>query len=186
MSIKNAFVQMDIFRKMPKDLTEPTFCGAVVSFLCAMVLSGLVISEVGNYMDVKVRSDMQVDISHHDDKLNINLDIEFPFMPCTLLSLDVQDIMGTHMVDIQGSLFKKRIKDNELVAKSNALTQYNRMAIMEESQKALEDKEGCYIQGYFQINRVPGNFHISSHAFQDIVMNLEQKGFELDYTYKIN
>jgi hypothetical protein len=50
---------------------------------------------------------MLVDISHHDDRLNINIDIEFPKMPCDVLSLDVQDVMGTHTVDIAGSLFKK-------------------------------------------------------------------------------
>lgn len=29
MSFKNSFVKLDVFRKMPKDLTEPTFCGAL-------------------------------------------------------------------------------------------------------------------------------------------------------------
>lgn len=52
---------------------------------------------------------MLVDISHHDDRLNINIDIVFPKMPCDVLSLDVQDVMGTHVVDIAGSLYKKRI-----------------------------------------------------------------------------
>ena len=26
--MKQSFVRLDIFRKLPKDLTEPTFCGA--------------------------------------------------------------------------------------------------------------------------------------------------------------
>ena len=29
----------------------------------------------------------------------------------------------------------------------------------------MEDKEGCNIEGVLIINKVPGNFHISSHAF---------------------
>ena len=29
MPFKDSFVRMDIFRKMPKDLTEPTFFGAL-------------------------------------------------------------------------------------------------------------------------------------------------------------
>jgi hypothetical protein len=32
---------------------------------------------------------MLVDISHHDDRLNINIDIVFPSMPCDMLTLDV-------------------------------------------------------------------------------------------------
>lgn len=33
MSFKNSFVKMDVFRKMPKDLTEPTFFGALSNIL---------------------------------------------------------------------------------------------------------------------------------------------------------
>jgi hypothetical protein len=29
MTIKANFLKIDIFKKIPKDLTEPTFCGAV-------------------------------------------------------------------------------------------------------------------------------------------------------------
>jgi hypothetical protein len=55
---------------------------------------------------------MFVDASHHDDRLNINVDIVFPKMPCEVLSLDIMDIMGTHIQDIAGSLFKRRISAN--------------------------------------------------------------------------
>lgn len=49
----------------------------------------LLVGEVRNYLSVETKSDMLVDISHHDDRLNINLDIVFPKMPCDLISLDV-------------------------------------------------------------------------------------------------
>jgi hypothetical protein len=42
------------------------------------------------------------------------------------------------------------------------------------------------MKGYFQINRVPGNFHISSHAYQDILMSLMVSGYTFDFSYKIN
>ena len=53
-------------------------------------------------MQTKVKSSMLVDVSHRDDQLYINVDIYFPRMPCDILSLDVEDIMGTHMVDVSG------------------------------------------------------------------------------------
>lgn len=49
------------------------------------------------YLSVETKSNMMVDASHHDDRLNINVDITFPFMPCELLSLDIMDVMGTHI-----------------------------------------------------------------------------------------
>jgi hypothetical protein len=33
MSFKDSFIRFDVFRKMPKDLTEPTFCGAIGNYL---------------------------------------------------------------------------------------------------------------------------------------------------------
>jgi hypothetical protein len=33
---------------------------------------------------------------------------------------------------------------------------------------------------------VPGNFHISTHAFNDIVMALSTQNVRLDFSYKIN
>jgi Endoplasmic Reticulum-Golgi Intermediate Compartment (ERGIC) len=58
---------------------------------------------------------MLVDITQHDDRLNININMVFPKIPCDLLTLDVQDVMGTHIVDIAGSLFKKRIDEKGVV-----------------------------------------------------------------------
>jgi hypothetical protein len=33
-------------------------------------------------------------------------------MPCDVLTLDVEDVMGTHIVDISGQLYKKRISES--------------------------------------------------------------------------
>ena len=82
-------MRLDIFRKMPKDLTEPTFCGALVSVFCALILFGLFFSEVISFLNYEIKSDMMVDISHKDDQLNINIDIFFPKLPCDILGLDV-------------------------------------------------------------------------------------------------
>ncbi len=96
------FLKMDFFRHMPKDLTEPTFCGAIVSVVCSFVIAFLCISETISYFSVNVHSSMLVDVSHRDDQLHINLDIMFPYMPCDILTLDVEDVMGTHVVDVAG------------------------------------------------------------------------------------
>ena len=138
-------MKLDIFRKMPKDLTEPTFCGALVSFVCTVVLGTLILTEVSRFLTYQTKSDMLVDISHHDDRLNINIDIVFPKMPCDVLSLDVQDVMGTPVVDIAGSLFKKKIdKDGNVISQTSALDQiHNRMDLMNRVKEEIDEKQGC-------------------------------------------
>lgn len=46
--------------------------------------------------------------------------------------------------------------------------------------------QGCQLRGFFSINRVPGNFHISTHAHNDLLINLEQQGLTFDFTHRID
>ena len=105
----------------------------------------LCMTELGKYMTVSTKSDMLVDISHHDDRLNINVDIVFPRMPCDIISLDVQDIMGTHVVDIAGSLFKKKLnKNGEVLSSMSALEQIqNRNDLVNRVREEMDQEQGC-------------------------------------------
>ena len=63
-----------------------------------------------------------IDSSHRDDFVNVNIDIIFPYMPCDILSLDVQDIMGTHKSDVMGELYKIRLdKHGKVISTESAL-----------------------------------------------------------------
>jgi hypothetical protein len=100
MGFQSLFIKMDVFKKIPKDLTEPTFFGALgtifistnsllVSFICTFILAFLCYSEFQSFFKVDTKTDMLVDIQNFDEKMNINIDILFNKMPCDLLSLDV-------------------------------------------------------------------------------------------------
>lgn len=85
---------------------------------------------------------MLVDISHSDDRLNINVDIIFPRMPCDILTLDVQDVMGTHIVDISGSLYKKRLSESRTVLSQTSMLDHaiNRHELLNKVKDELEQK----------------------------------------------
>ena len=87
----SSFLKIDIFRKLPKDLTEPTFCGAVVSVICAVALILLTISEMANYLQPATSSTLSIQSSHNSDKFHINIDIVLPRMPCDVIGLDLTD-----------------------------------------------------------------------------------------------
>ena len=54
--------------------------------------------------------------------------------------------------------------------------------------EAFKNQYGCRLKGTFFVKEVPGNFHISSHSYQQIYMRLAMDGFinTLDVSHKIH
>lgn len=52
--------------------------------------------------------------------------------------------------------------------------------------KEFREGQGCRMKGFIELNRVPGNFYISTFDFQDIMMQANIEGFALDQSFKIN
>jgi hypothetical protein len=113
--------------------------------------------------------------------------------------------MGSHTVNIHGSLMKYRLDKNKNIlgeekyhvkestkedSKKNEhghAHDEDSMPDYEDVKNEIDNQEGCKIKGYFLVNKVPGNFHISCHAFTPIVHRLFQEGyFNFDLSHKIN
>lgn len=60
-------------------------------------------------MKAESHAELIIDTTHRDDFVNINLDLTFPRMPCDILSLDEQDVLGTHKTDMMDNLHKIRL-----------------------------------------------------------------------------
>lgn len=58
--------------------------------------------------------------------------------------------------------------------------------IYDETVKALQIEEGCLVEGTVIINKVPGNFHLSTHAFGEVIQKLYMTGHRLDFSHTIN
>lgn len=41
----------------------------------------------------------------------------------------------------------------------------------------IKDKKGCRMKGFFEIDRVPGNFHFSCHAYGNLIHRLVNQGY---------
>lgn len=91
-------------------------------------------------------------------------------LPCSIISLDLQDIMGSHTVNIHGSLMKYKLnKEGEIIGESVYKTKPpgeiqedesdEEMPDYEEVKKHFSDQEGCQLKGYFLVNKV--KFHLN-------------------------
>lgn len=56
------------------------------------------------------------------------------------------------------------------------------------AEEAFKNRYGCRLIGQFTVKEVPGNFHISSHAYQSIYVRLAMHGIikTLDVSHMIH
>lgn len=133
---------------------------------------------------------MLVDTHTGSDRLLINIDIIMQRMPCQIVSLDSQDMMGTHSMNIYGKMERKRLDKNGRVIgiyKSGISGSQDVQPDYEDVKKSVKNEEGCQLVGNIEVLRVPGNFHISSHAFGSIISRLSSEGlYKFDISHTIN
>jgi len=129
--------RFDIYRKVPKDLTQPTITGAIISISCVVFMLALFTSELSHYLDGEVVSEMFVDNpgEGETERIPVYIRLTLPKLKCEYVGLDIQDDMGRHEV-----------------------------GMVENTNKLPVGENGCLFEANFQINKIPGNFHVSTHS----------------------
>jgi hypothetical protein len=69
-------------------------------------------SAIFKFTSPVVDSDLIIDQKHLNEKLKVNIDIEFPRYPCSFLSLDIENVLKVHIVNVQGNLTKLELPGN--------------------------------------------------------------------------
>jgi hypothetical protein len=192
---------MDLYRKVPRDLSEPTYSGAAVSIITVIGALYLFVSEMMVYTERKWESEMFIDDSKTEEKLQINIDILFSALPCELLSFDAQDVMGSHEVDAHGNLFKERLTSKgDVIAReemkgstagaSSTLTRHFSFGYdnqdVDRIKKMIHSGEGCRVYGFVRVNKVPGNIHLSTYSHSYLFGSLYQETRNINISHTIN
>lgn len=128
--------RFDVYRKIPKDLTQPTTAGAVISIICICFISFMIFNDLLAYIFIDVKSELFVDDPGREGKIDVKVNVSFPFIACDYLGVDIQDENGRHEVGF--------------------VDQTKKMPLLEFN--------GCVFESKFEINKVPGNFHLSTHS----------------------
>lgn len=196
-----AVKRFDLYRKVPRDLTEPTLSGATVSCLTVTFAIYLFFSELTVFMRRSWESEMFIDESKTEEKLQININVTLPAMPCELLSFDAQDVMGSHEVDAHGHLFKDRLTSKgDVIATeemqkssygaSSGLTRHFSFGYdnqdVDRIRKMLHSGEGCRVAGFVKVNKVPGNVHLSTYSHSYLFGSLYQEARNINISHKVN
>ncbi|KAK8761315.1 hypothetical protein V5799_027420 [Amblyomma americanum] len=126
--------RFDIYGKIPKDLTQPTVTGAVISILSCFFIYILFLSEFFSYMSPELVSELSVDNPSSTEKIPVSINIPLLKLDCSVVGLDIQDDMGR-----------------------------DEAGFFENSEKTRAGF-GCRFEGKFFTHKVPGKFHVSTHA----------------------
>jgi len=186
----------DVYRKVPKDFSEGTKVGAVVSFVTIFVIVVLFVSELMAFVNVEIVSEMIVDDQvRGGTRMRVDMNITVQGIPCVIVSVDAQDVMGTHTVDMAGGLKKRRLSaqgaDLGFLEGREIRYEYNnqRQEVNKDDMEWLKGMqgEGCRLEGYLTVNKVPGNVHISAHTTQAIFPHIGlYDPFDLDIRHDIH
>lgn len=97
----------------------------------------LFLSELSLFITHDVVSELTVeDPVKHSEKIPVFINLTLPNLNCKYLGLDIQDDMGRHEVGFQDNTQKFEVNGGS----------------------------GCRMESHFLINKVPGNFHVSTHS----------------------
>ncbi|WVR03852.1 hypothetical protein IAU60_000849 [Kwoniella sp. DSM 27419] len=102
------FQGLDAFGKTMEDVKIRTRTGALLTFISFSIILTSIMLEFIDYRRIHLEPSIEVDRSR-GEKLSIQFDIEFPQVPCYLLSLDVMDISGEHQTELEHLITKTRL-----------------------------------------------------------------------------
>ncbi|KAG5370323.1 ER-derived vesicles protein [Yarrowia sp. C11] len=111
----------DAFAKPTADATIKTASGGIVTLLAVLLILVLTVSEYRSYTTPVMRSQMTVD-RYRGDRLDIHLNITFPKLPCSLVTLDIIDSSGEVQQSVDHDMTKVTLDERGRVLSSEALT----------------------------------------------------------------
>ena len=82
--------RLDIYRKVPKDLTQPTTTGAIISICCVVFMLFMLGTELVWFVSPDIRSELVVMNSDPTERIPVKINISIPRMKCEYLGIDIQ------------------------------------------------------------------------------------------------
>ena len=169
--------KIDVFSALPKDLSEPTFCGGLISMVCTVIIVTLGFSESFNYLSSYTSSKIILESTHNRDKFQANIDIVFSFIPCDVIGLSLFDILNNQVLDYHGDLKKHRVNSEGRVTSTYTDNDTNdsRTVLVDRIMEELDSNKGCRFIGMIELYRVPGVFMFNSHHWKEVTSQIEHR-----------
>jgi len=93
-------------------MARPSLIGTTMSVGVVAVIGLLFVYQLFEYLRYQQTSELVVGMAESDQFFYLNLDITFPETPCPILSLDLVDVTGVHVVNVGGKMEKNVLDSN--------------------------------------------------------------------------
>ncbi|CAD8095526.1 unnamed protein product [Paramecium sonneborni] len=173
--------QLDFFRKLNTDIGDTSSSlGGFLTLIAFALVTILTINECRLFFSTELNYQTVID-NDTEQFIKVHLDM-IVGAPCMVLSLDQQDEVGVHVMDVSGTLKKISLdKERHVLPSIENSESPNYRGSEQELQDAIEginEGEQCQLQGYFSVNKVPGNFHVSYHAHHHLIQRIHQRDLQ--------
>ena len=101
---------IDFYRKIPKDLTEGSAHGSVLSLCAATFMLILFVAELWAFLTTQITTNIIVD-PNTESQLRINFNITLLDMPCEFATIDVVDVLGTRNENVTLNINKWQVDE---------------------------------------------------------------------------
>ncbi|CAG7734841.1 unnamed protein product [Allacma fusca] len=98
----------DAYPKPLEDFRIKTLGGGTVTIISTICMCFLFMSELMDFCTPRIQEELFVD-SSRSHKLRINIDIVFPKVSCSYLSMDIMDSSGEQQTSFDHNIFKKSL-----------------------------------------------------------------------------
>ncbi|KAG5519719.1 hypothetical protein PMAC_001876 [Pneumocystis sp. 'macacae'] len=124
MTQRIGFRRFDAFSKTIEDAQIKTTNGGLITITSIIIIFILVSFEWHDYRRVVVLPELTIDRTR-SEKLQINLNLTFPKIPCSILSLDIMDVSGELQTDVSHNVVKNRLDKNGVFINSTSINTLN-------------------------------------------------------------
>ena len=151
-SLSGQIKRFDAYAKTIEDFRIRTISGGFVTLISSTIIFILFMMELKYFLTTDIIQVLFVDTSRQE-KMNISIDITFPVLPCSYLTVDAMDISGDSQTDIIHNLYKTRLDLSGNIIENN-IVKVSLQPIPKLNNTKLEDKnmetttipecESCY------------------------------------------
>ena len=99
---------LHLYRKIPRDLTDATRVGGLISIVCAALMAYLFVTNISEYMSTSTTTDVALDETGQV-QMRVFFNVTMERLPCQFASVDVSDVMGTTLTNVSKDILKFKV-----------------------------------------------------------------------------